>query len=56
MANRRLKVTPSAVSQHLKVLYATGLVTRARDRRQVMYRRSQLGDALTSEGSSATEG
>src|SRR5581483_6177795 len=26
---RRLRVTPSAVSQHLKVLHATGLVTRA---------------------------
>lgn len=43
---RRLKVTPSAVSQHLKVLHATGLVTRARDRRQVLYRRSPIGDQL----------
>jgi DNA-binding transcriptional ArsR family regulator len=44
---RRLRVTPSAVSQHLRVLYATGLVTRARDGRQVLYRRSELGDRLT---------
>ncbi|MGC4942627.1 ArsR family transcriptional regulator [Kribbella sp. DT2] len=44
---RRLKVTPSAVSQHLKVLHASGLVTRTRDGRQVLYRRSGLGDQLT---------
>lgn len=44
---RRLSVTPSAVSQHLRVLYATGLVTRARDGRQVLYRCSPLGDQLT---------
>ncbi|GKQ33689.1 transcriptional regulator [Streptomyces sp. A012304] len=45
---RRLRVTPSAVSQHLRVLHATGLVARARDGRQVLYRRSPLGDRLTS--------
>ncbi|WP_432040068.1 helix-turn-helix domain-containing protein [Streptomyces cucumeris] len=44
---RRLRVTPSAVSQHLRVLHAAGLVTRARDGRQVLYRRSALGDRLT---------
>jgi DNA-binding transcriptional ArsR family regulator len=44
---RRLAVTPSAVSQHLQVLHATGLITRARDGRQVLYRRSPLGDQLT---------
>jgi len=44
---RRFRVTPSAVSQHLRVLHATGLVTRARDGRQVLYRRSSLGDQLT---------
>ncbi|MEU8463461.1 helix-turn-helix domain-containing protein [Streptomyces sp. NPDC029003] len=44
---RRLRVTPSAVSQHLRVLHATGLVTRARDGRHVLYRRSPLGDGLT---------
>ncbi|WP_374776781.1 winged helix-turn-helix domain-containing protein [Streptomyces sp. NBC_01310] len=47
---RRLRVTASAVSQHLGVLYATGLVTRARDGRQVLYRRSPLGDRLTGFG------
>ncbi|WP_328432536.1 ArsR/SmtB family transcription factor [Streptomyces sp. NBC_00453] len=43
---RLLGVTPSAVSQHLKVLHTTGLVTRARDGRRVLYRRSPLGDRL----------
>jgi DNA-binding transcriptional ArsR family regulator len=44
---RRLKVTPSAISQQLQVLHATGLVTRARDGRQVLYRRTELADQLT---------
>ena len=44
---RRLRVTPSAVSQHLQVLHATGLVTRSREGRRVQYRRSVLGDQLT---------
>ncbi|MFD7630082.1 helix-turn-helix domain-containing protein [Streptomyces sp. NPDC059851] len=43
---RRLRVTPSAVSQHLRVLYAAGLLTRARQGRQVLYRRSTLGEQL----------
>ncbi|MEU2396258.1 metalloregulator ArsR/SmtB family transcription factor [Streptomyces sp. NPDC007369] len=43
---RRLRVTPSAVSQHLRVLYGAGLVTRARHGRQVLYRRSALGEQL----------
>lgn len=43
---RRLRVTPSAVSQHLRVLHATGLVSSARDGRKVLYRRSSLGDSL----------
>ncbi|MGW1894397.1 ArsR family transcriptional regulator [Streptomyces sp. NPDC002004] len=43
---RLLRVTPSAVSQHLRVLHSTGLVTRARDGRHVLYRRSPLGDRL----------
>ncbi|MFI1366516.1 ArsR/SmtB family transcription factor [Streptomyces griseochromogenes] len=45
---RRLGVTPSAVSQHLRVLHATGLVTRVRDGRRVLYRRSPLGEQLAS--------
>ena len=44
---RRLNVTPSAASQHLQVLHATGLLTRVRDRRHVLYRRSPTGDQLT---------
>ncbi|MFJ2746930.1 helix-turn-helix domain-containing protein [Streptomyces sp. NPDC087297] len=47
---RRLGVTASAVSQHLGVLYATGLVSRARHGRQVLYRRSPLGDRLSGGG------
>ncbi|MFD7595400.1 ArsR/SmtB family transcription factor [Kitasatospora sp. NPDC059812] len=43
----RLGVTPGAVSQHLSVLAATGLVTRARHGRSVLYLRSPLGDELT---------
>jgi DNA-binding transcriptional ArsR family regulator len=46
---RRLAVTPSAVSQHLKVLHAAGLLTRVRDGRQVLYRRAPLGDQLTAD-------
>ncbi|MBZ4321430.1 ArsR/SmtB family transcription factor [Streptomyces huiliensis] len=42
----RLGVTPSAVSQHLRVLHTTGLVSRVRDGRYVLYRRSGLGDRL----------
>ncbi|MGO9960509.1 MAG: helix-turn-helix domain-containing protein [Solirubrobacteraceae bacterium] len=43
---RRLRVTPSAVSQHLKILRAAGLTTCARHGRQVLHRRSALGDRL----------
>ena len=43
---RRLKVTPGAVSQHLAVLAATRLVTRARHGRIVLYARSPLADQL----------
>ncbi|MEU2451622.1 helix-turn-helix domain-containing protein [Streptomyces sp. NPDC012765] len=50
---RRLGVTASAVSQHLGVLYATGLVSRARHGRQVLYRRSPLGDRLSGGGQPA---
>ncbi|MGQ5633647.1 MULTISPECIES: ArsR family transcriptional regulator [unclassified Streptomyces] len=50
---RRLGVTPSAVSQHLRVLYGTRLVTRARDGRRVLYRRSALAETLVSGGPAA---
>jgi DNA-binding transcriptional ArsR family regulator len=46
---RRLRVTPSAVSQHLRVLHATGLVTRTRAGRNVLYHRSPLGDRLLTD-------
>ncbi|SFE01850.1 Helix-turn-helix domain-containing protein [Actinopolyspora alba] len=47
---RRLGVTASAVSQHLRVLYDSGLLIRIRDGRHVLYRRSSIGDRLL-EGS-----
>jgi Mn-dependent DtxR family transcriptional regulator len=43
---RRLNVTPSAVSQHLAVLRATGLVGRSRAGRVVLYGRTELADRL----------
>ncbi|MEU6666030.1 helix-turn-helix domain-containing protein [Streptomyces sp. NPDC046727] len=42
----RLGVTPSAVSQHLSVLLAAGLVTRSRHGRNVLYERTLLGSQL----------
>lgn len=43
---RRTGVTPGAVSQHLRVLHETGLVTRTRAGRYVLYRRTELGERL----------
>ncbi|MFI5913312.1 transcriptional regulator [Dactylosporangium sp. NPDC051541] len=43
----RLGVTTTAVNQHLRALYAGGLLVSARHGRSVLYRRSDLGDALT---------
>jgi DNA-binding transcriptional ArsR family regulator len=48
---RRLQVTPSAVSQHLRVLHRAGLLTSTRDGRQVLYRRTSIGDQLADPGS-----
>ncbi len=47
---RRLGVTPSAVSQHLRVLHAAGLTAGARQGRTVLYRRTDIGDRLTAGG------
>ncbi|MET8158590.1 DUF5937 family protein [Sphaerisporangium sp. NPDC005289] len=43
---RRMSITPGAVSQHLSVLSASGLVVRRRLGREVLYRRTPTGDAL----------
>lgn len=43
---RAFGVTPSAVSQHLGVLHASGLVARERSGRQVLYLTTPLGTAL----------
>ncbi|MET9793071.1 ArsR/SmtB family transcription factor [Streptomyces canus] len=50
---RTLGVTPSAVSQHLTVLAACGLLTRARAGRTVLYARSELGDRLAAHDGTA---
>jgi helix-turn-helix protein/uncharacterized protein DUF5937 len=42
----RLDVTPGAVSQHLGVLRAAGLVTSRRDGRTLLHLRTERGDAL----------
>ncbi len=43
---RRMDLTPGAVSQHLSVLHSSGLVSRARVTRSVLYRRTARADAL----------
>ncbi|MEO8889889.1 MAG: helix-turn-helix domain-containing protein [Jatrophihabitantaceae bacterium] len=43
---RALAVTPSAVSQHLRVLRESGLVRRERAGRTVLYASTELGIAL----------
>jgi DNA-binding transcriptional ArsR family regulator len=48
----RLGVTRSAVSQHLRVLYRSGLVDRQRSGRQVLYWTSELGLVLLSRARS----
>lgn len=44
----RLALTPGGVSQHLKVLRGAGLVSAQRAGREVLYARSEAGDALLS--------
>lgn len=43
---RRLDLTPGGVSQHLKVLRGAGLVSAQRAGREVLYARSETGEAL----------
>jgi DNA-binding transcriptional ArsR family regulator len=43
---RRLELSPGNVADHLKVLYAAGLVRRTRVGRSVMYSRTELGSAM----------
>ena len=50
----RLSVSPSAVSQHLRVLRAAGLLNGARSGRSVLYLRSPLGDNLAGDGPKST--
>jgi hypothetical protein len=47
---RALGVTPSAVSQHLRVLRESGLVAGERSGRTVLYTTTALGDALCKAG------
>lgn len=42
----RHNLAPATVSYHLRVLHGSGLITRQRDRRSVLYRRTEQGDAL----------
>jgi DNA-binding transcriptional ArsR family regulator len=42
----RLDVTPGAISQHLGVLRAAGLVTTSRDGRVVLHLRTERAEAL----------
>ena len=44
--SKRHQLAPATVSYHLRVLHSSGLVTRLRDRRTVLYRRTEQGDAL----------
>lgn len=43
---RRHSLAPGTVSEHLFALHGAGLLTRRRERREVRYRRSPLGDQL----------
>lgn len=42
----RHRLAPATVSYHLAVMHSSGLVAKTRDRRSVLYRRTERGDAL----------
>jgi hypothetical protein len=44
---RRMRLTPGAISQHLSILNASGLVSRTRVSGTVLYRRTPRGDVLS---------
>ncbi|MGQ0838238.1 helix-turn-helix domain-containing protein [Actinokineospora sp.] len=44
--SRRHRLAPATVSYHLSVLHGSGLVTKLRDRRSVLYSRTENGDVL----------
>ncbi len=44
--SKRHALAPGTVSYHLSVLHGSGLVTKVRDRRSVLYRRTENGDTL----------
>ncbi|HVK24658.1 MAG TPA: winged helix-turn-helix domain-containing protein [Actinokineospora sp.] len=44
--SERLRLSPSTISYHLSVMHGSGLVTRARAGRAVLYRRTDRGTAL----------
>ena len=46
---RGMRLSPGAVSQHLSILYSSGLVSRTRVAGTVLYRRTARGDVMTEQ-------
>lgn len=53
---RAFSVTPSAISQHLRVLHDSGLVARTRSGRTVLYMTTALGAALAGRAQAPSSG
>src|SRR3546814_1054178 len=51
----RLRVTPTAVNQHLRAMRDAGLLTSSRHGRSVLYLRSELGDRLINSAGRSEE-